>query len=146
MKSFFSAQRTRYTAAVMLFVWLMSLGIGVANACVVQQDHGAREYFGHSRSGTDIEALLEGHAAPDELADGNTSSSEKIACQDFCMAQQSTLVTDHLNGLAHLALVPILSLTGLPVPATDQPLPPEALEGPTWSEPPVSIRYLRLTI
>ena len=136
----------------MLFVWLMSLGIGVANACLVQQDHGPREYFSHSRSGTDLTALAERQAARDNFAtssvhsDENTSSPDKITCQDFCVAQQSTLVTDHLNELAHLDLVPVLFLTGLLVPAADHRSSPEALESPTWSELPVSIRYLRLTI
>jgi hypothetical protein len=152
MKPFFSVQRTRYTAAVMLFVWMMSLGIGVANACLVQQDHGPREYFSQAPSGTDLAALAELQAARDHFAtnpvhsDEHTSSPEKITCLHFCVAGQSTLVTDHLDGLAHVDLVPILFLTGLPVPTTDQLSPAQAFTSPGWSEPPVSIRYLRLTI
>lgn len=142
MKSFFSVQRTRYTAAVMLFVWMMSLGVGVANACLLQQDHGPRDYFSQA----------EHQAAPDHFAenpvhsDEHTSSPEKIACLHFCTAEQSTLITDQLDGLAHLDLVPILFLTGLPVSTTDQPSPAQVFAPPDWSEPPVSIRYLRLTI
>ena len=152
MKSFFSARRTRFTAALTLFVWLMSLGIGVANACLVQQDHGPREYFNFGRSGTDLTAPPERQLAQDNFAKSSvhfgkkTSSPEKTACLDFCVAQQSTLVTDHLNGLPQLHLAPVLYSTGLLVPMTDQTSPLEALEDPTWSEPPVSIRYLRLTI
>jgi hypothetical protein len=152
MKSFFSAQRTRYTAAVMLFVWLMSLGIGVANACMVQQDHGAREYFSYGRSGADLTDPPERQVAPAHFAtssvhsDEDTSSPEKITCLHFCVAKQNILVTAHLNGLPQLDLAPVLFSTGLLVPATDQTSPLEALESPTWSEPPVSIRYLRLTI
>lgn len=152
MKSFFCARRIRYTAALTLFVWLMSLGIGVANACLVQQDHGPRDYFNHGRSGTDLAALAERQAAPDHFAtssvhsDENTSSPDKITCQDFCVAQQSTLVTDHLNGLPQLDLAPVLFLTGLRVPATDQMSASDALESPTWSKLPVAIRYLRLII
>ena len=152
MKSFFNTRQIRYIAAMTLFVWLISLGIGVANACLVQQDHGPREYFSHGRSGTDLTALPERQAAPDHFvtnsvhSDENTSSPEKTICLDFCVAQQSTLVTDHLNGLPQLDLAPVLFLTGLLVPATDQTSPPEALESPTWSGQPISIRYLRLTI
>jgi hypothetical protein len=152
MKSFFSAQRTRYTATVMLFAWLMSLGLGVANACLVQQDNGPREYFSQSRSGIDLLALVERQAAPGHLAthsvhpDENTSSPEKITCLHFCVAEQSTLPTDHLDGLAHIDLVPILFLTGLLLPATDQTSLPEAFASPTWLERPVSIRFSRLTI
>ena len=152
MKSFFDAQRIRHTAALTLFVWLMSLGIGVANACLVQQDHGPRGYVSQVRSGSALAALAELPAAPDHFAtnsvhsDENTSSPETITCLDFCVAQQSTLVKDHLNGLPPSDLAPVLFLTGLPVAATDQTSPPDALEDPAWSEPPVSIRYLRLTI
>lgn len=152
MKSFFSARRTRCTAAVMLFVWLMSLGIGVANACLVQQNHGSRDYFGQGRSGTGLTALAERQTVPDHVAtksvhsDESMSSPGKITCLNFCVAEQRTLITDHVDGLVHLDLVPILFLTGLPVPATDQTSTPEAFASVSWSEPPVSIRYLRLTI
>jgi hypothetical protein len=67
-------------------------------------------------------------------------------CLHFCLAEQNTLVTDHVDGLDHIDLFPILFLTGLLAPATDQTSPSEAFASPTWSEPPVSIRYLRLTI
>ena len=152
MKSFFSVRRTRYTAAVMLFVWLMSLGIGVANACLLQSDHGANKYFSRSNSATIPAALAGQDMAPVHIAtssvhsDENISSPEKITCLKFCVAEQSTLVTDHVDGLAHLDLVPVSLLTGLLVPTTDQTSPPEAFANPTWSEPPVSIRYLRLNI
>ena len=59
MKSFFNSRRTRYIAAVMLFAWLMSLGIGVANACLAQQDNGWHEHFSHSRSGITSVAVTE---------------------------------------------------------------------------------------
>lgn len=152
MKSFFSIQRTRYTAAVMLFVWMISLGIGVANACLLQQDHGPRDSFSQGPAGNDLTAHAEGVASQDHFAanpvhsDEHTSSPEKITCLQFCVAGQSTLTTDHLDGLAHLDLVPILFLTSLLVPATHQPLSARAFTSPSWSEPPVSIRYLRLTI
>jgi hypothetical protein len=152
MKSFFSVQRIRHTAAMMLFIWVMSLGIGVANACLLQQDHGPREYFNQGPSRTDLTALAERQAARDHFAtdpvhsDEHTSSPEKISCLHFCVAEQSTLITDHLDGLAHLDLVPILFLTGLPMPTKDQPSPAQAFTSPSWSEPPVFIAYLRLTI
>lgn len=152
MKSFFSTQRTRHTAAVMLFVWLMSFGIGVANACLVQQDQGPHDYLSQGHSVTVLTALAERQAAPYHFAtnsvhsDANTSSSDKITCLHFCVVEQSILITDHLDGLAHIDLVPILFLTGLLVPATDQTSLPETFASPTWLEPVVSIRFSRLTI
>ena len=152
MKSFFSIRRTRYTAAVMLFVWLMSIGIGVANACLIQQDHGPRGYSGQGRSGIGLAASAERHAAPDHFAnnsvhnDGNILSPGKMTCLHFCVAELSTLPTDHLDGLAHLGLFPLLFLNNLLAPATDQTSTPEASASLIWSEPPVFIRYLRIII
>ncbi len=56
------------------------------------------------------------------------------------------MVSDHWPGLVHLDLVPVLFLTGLLLPTADQTSSPQAFANPTRSEPPVSIRYLRLTI
>lgn len=152
MKFFFNARRTRYCATVMLFVWLMSLGIGVANACLLQSDSGADDYFSRAHS-TTVSAVRAGHAlAPVHMTasfvhfDESAKSPEKITCLNFCVAEQRTLLKDHADGLAHLDMLPVPLLTGLQVPATDQTPPPQAFAKPTCSEPPVSIRYLRLNI
>jgi hypothetical protein len=135
----------------MLFVWLMALGIGVANACLVQQDVRAREHSGHSHPGIDPAKAAE-HMTLDPLAtsyihiDHKDPSSQKLACLDFCEAQQSAAVTDHTDGLADPGLAAVPFLTGLLAPTDHQMSTPEAFGSPTWSEPPVSIRYLRLTI
>ena len=152
MKPLFSVQRTRSTAIAVLFVWLMSFGIGVANACLAQQDQGPHDYLSQGHSVTDLTALGERQAAPYHLAtnsvhsDENMSSPEKITCLHFCVAEKSALITDHLDGLAHIDFVLILFLTGLLLPAIDQTSLPETFASPTWLEPAVSIRFLRLTI
>ena len=151
MKTLFCARLKRQTVFVMLFVWLMALGIGVANACLVQQDDHAREHSGHSHPGNDPAELIE-HMTLDPLPtsyihiDHKDPSLQKLACLDFCEAQQSAAVTDHTDGLADPGLAPVPFLTGLLAPADHQMSPQEAFGIPTWSEPPVSIRYLRLTI
>ena len=152
MKYFFSSRRTRYTATVMLFVWLMSLGIGVANACLVQQNPAEDEFFGHTRSGLMSKETIERERALDNIAkaqvqaDENDKSPVKKACLNFCAAEQNTLVKHHADALVAQDIVPVLFLTWLLMPALDQTPQPEAFGSPTWSEPPVSIRYLRLTI
>lgn len=136
----------------MLFVWLMSLGIGVANACLVRQGDGWHEHFSHSHSGMTSEALIEHDLTSDKLgkahvdADQNDQSPEKIACLNFCVAEQNTLVRDQAGGSTAQDMVPVLFLTRLLMPATDQTYPPQAFASPNRLEPPVSIRYLRLTI
>ncbi len=136
----------------MLFVWVVSLGIGIANACLLPQNPGGHELSSHDRSGFNPEAHAEHNVALGNLAkvqvttDSNDQSPEKIACLDFCAAEQNTLVNHHTDALVAPQVVPVLYLTGLLVPALDQPPHPDAFGSPTWLEPPVSIRYLRLTI
>lgn len=152
MKPFFNARRTRYTTAVMLFVWLMSLGIGLANACLARQGDAGPDYFNPAHSGMTSEALTEHDVTLDRLgkvqvhADKNHPSPEKSACLNFCVAEQNTLIKDQAGGPTAQAMVPVLFLTWLLVPAADQSYPPQAFASPNGSEPPVSIRYLRLTI
>jgi len=136
----------------MLFVWLMSLGIGVANACLARQGDGGSEYFNPGHSGMTSEALTHHDLTLDKLgkahvdADQNDKSPEKSVCLNFCVAEQNTLVRDQAGGPTAQAMVPVLFVTWLLVPAADQAYPPQAFASPNWSEPPVSIRYLRLTI
>lgn len=138
----------------MLFVWLLALATGVANACLVQQDHGRHEHSSHSHSVLTSATVTEHDMTSDKVAtttahdDANEYdiSPEKAACLNFCVAEQNTLVKHHAAGLADVDIVPLLFLTWLLVPAIDQACQPEAFGSPTWSEPPVSIRYLRLTI
>jgi hypothetical protein len=152
MKDFFSSRRTRYTAAVMLFVWLMSLGIGVANACLVQHNPAEDEFLGHTRSGYMSKATIERERALDNFAkahvqaDENDKLPEKVACLNFCAAEQNTLIKHHADALVAQDIVPVLFLTWLLMPALDSIPQPEAFGSPTWSEPPISIRYLRFTI
>lgn len=136
----------------MLFVWLMSLGIGVANACLVQPGPAWHEHFSHSHSGMTSGALAEHDRILDKLgkvhvqADENGQSPESAACVNFCVAEQNTLVKHQADGLVAQEMVPLPFLIRLLVPAADQISALEAFASPSGSEPPVSIRYLRLTI
>jgi hypothetical protein len=126
----------------MLLVWLMSLGIGVANACLVKTDQGWHKHLSHSHTGIAPDNFAKVHVDAGE----NDKSPQTMACLNFCAAEQNTLVNDHADGLASLDIGPVLFLTWLLVPATDQTYQPQAFGGPTWSEQPIYIRYLRLTI
>lgn len=136
MKSLFNSRSTRYAAIVMLLVWLLTFGIGVANACLLIQDQG--------RYGLSVPVSLDVYQDADEHA----LSPDGAACLNFCAAEQTTLVKvqPQFDGSAGLYFVPVLFFTGLLVPAIDRVTPLEALGSPTWSEPPVSIRFSRLTI
>ena len=122
----------------MLFVWLMTFGVSIANACLVHQDEGRHSH------------LVSAFAADTDHqdSDGHDMSPETLACLDFCAAEQSTLVKvkPQLDSPTGLDFVPVLFFTGWLLPAIDPDIQPKAAGSPTWSEPPVSIRFSRLTI
>ncbi len=135
MKSFFNSRHTRYTAVVMLFVWLMTLGIGFANACLLE------EALGHHASTAQVQATH--HEDVDEQA----LESDKAVCLTVCEVEQTAVVkfkqADVPSDLqaAPVAHFPALTVTVLDL--NDRSVPSVV---PDWREPPVSIRFLRLTI
>ena len=77
MKFAFSYQHARYTAVVMLFVGLMTLGAGIANACLVSATHG------HPGSALQVQANY--FAAADE----HLPDPDKTICLTVCAAEQT---------------------------------------------------------
>ena len=139
----------------MLFIWLLALGAGIANACLVHENHARHGHLGHQGAGFTSMAV----AGPDALTAGQASvkaptgpgdlniSPGKMACQSFCAAEQTGLAKQKTGGLAHSDFVPVLAAIAwlAPSPAVGASLWPVAAH-PAWSEPAVSIRFLRLTI
>jgi hypothetical protein len=135
MKSFFSSRHTRHTATVMLFVWLMALGIGIANACLPDAVHG------HQSSAASLQAT------PHKDADHETLASDKAACLSFCAAEQTAAVKiKNLDAPSDLQTVFVVWQSAISITVidpNDRPAPVASLSGHAL---PVSIRFLRLTI
>lgn len=134
MKSFFNVRHTRYTAIAMVFVWLMTLGIGIANACLVS------DALGHHTSASQVQLSHHENANQQPIASG------KAVCLTVCDAQQTAVyktkpVDVHLDLQTVPVAFPALSIAV--IDPNDRFLP---LVSSTWCEPPVSIRFLRLTI
>lgn len=119
----------------MLFVWLVTLGIGIANACVVSSTHGHTESVQH--------AQVASHSEVNEAI----SNSDEVICLTVCTAEQTAVFkvkqVDNVvdASLALISQAPVLTVA---VVDLDDHAAPSAV--PTWREPPVSIRFLRLTI
>jgi hypothetical protein len=80
MISFFSQRRSRSTAIVMAFVWLMALGVSVANACVIDLAQG------HHSTSIQIQT---------HQPDGSglqPKAADKTACLEFCADEQNIAV------------------------------------------------------
>ena len=133
MKFFFNRKTTRYTAIVMLFVWLMTVGIGFANACLVSAEQA------HHGSAIQVQAV--------PPADVHAMDSDKLACLTVCAADQSAAVKmKSLEVTSDSQTIPVAwppVLTTVLVDRNDRSTP---LMLAPWCEPPVSIRFLRLTI
>ena len=135
MKSAFSHRHTRYTAVVMLFVWLMTLGIGIANACIVSDARG------HHTAAAQVQT------SHHEDANQQPISSDKVVCLTVCDVQQSAVYkTKQVDVHLDLQAAPAVHCSPLTVAALDLNDRSVPSVVPDWREPPVSIRFLRLTI
>ena len=155
MQSRFSRRATRFTVGVMLVVWLMALGMGIANACIANDDH-ARHGHPHHHDGAYASARDAGHdAAPEDgttatvmLDRGDsTPSPEKVICLNLCAAGQSSLVkqTSHESGT--LITAPMPAASWRPNLATsDRRIPWSVQVDPAGSQLSDPLLFLRLTI
>lgn len=141
MKSFFSHRNISRCAAVMLFVWLLALATGVANACLVQPEHARHGHPAHAEAQA---GTAKAHAANHE----HEASPAGLACQNFCAAEQTGLPKSGGELLTPLSLLALA-----PGPAAWAAAPPSAAgtqrpgrAHPAVLQPPVAIRFLRLTI
>lgn len=151
MKSFFSPRSTRRTAAVMLWVWLLALATGMANACLLPAPPVPH---GHAAAG---------HSAPTAVAPGQdqgassaqpacehegAASHARAACQSFCAAESLGLTNPQAAKTMMAADLPLLLArsAGLPVAPAVRAAPRPGPGAPPGAQPPVAIRFLRLTI
>ena len=135
MKTVFSHHHTRYTAIVMLFVWLVTLGIGIANACLVSDTHG------HPGSRQHV------HASSHMEADEHAPDPDKAICLAVCAAEQTAAIKlKHLDNAADSQCAPIAWASALTIAVIDLSGRSAPLAVATWREPPVFIRFLRLII
>jgi hypothetical protein len=135
MKIAFSHCHTRYTAIVVLFVWLMTLGVGIANACLVSDAHGHPGSTQHVQASSRIEA------------DEHAPDPDKAICLTVCAVEQTAAIkVKHLDNAADSQCAPIAWASALTIAVIDLNDRPAPLAVATWREPPVFIRFLRLTI
>lgn len=135
MRSFFSQRRTRCIATVMAFIWLLTLGVSIANACVIDLAQGH-----HS---TSIQIQANQHIG----AGLQPKTADKLVCLDFCADEQNSAVKvnqlDAATGQQVDSAIWPSALTITMVDPNDRPVPAVIHLA---HEPPVSIRFLRLTI
>jgi hypothetical protein len=77
----------RRTAVVMLFVWMMSLMLGFANACVLDNDHRSLRHV--------FVAATHANESKGESSRGVGSRDASVglgACESFCSAQETGIL------------------------------------------------------
>jgi hypothetical protein len=119
----------------MVFVWLMTLGIGMANACLVSHAQG------HHTSSVQV------NSSHHEYANQQPIASDKAVCLTVCDAQQTAVYkTEQVDDPSDSQTAPVAFYSALTVPVLDLNDRTVPSVVPDWREPPVSIRFLRLTI
>jgi hypothetical protein len=119
----------------MLFVWLMTLGVGIANACLLSDAHG------HAGSTQHVQAIS--HLEEDE----HGPDPDKAICLTVCAAEQTAAIkVKYFDNATDSQLAPMACAPALTIAVIDPNDRSAPLAVSTWREPPVSIRFLRLTI
>jgi len=131
-------QRLRRWAAGVLLLWLFSVGLGVANACLAP---------GPVQSGNPSAAHAADAGTPHEGGHGESDSALESNCVDFCdKASVSTLplqtAPDDVPGHA---LLPAAVALAYPVP-DHVPIRPQVPRQDGVPAPPIHIAFLRLTL
>lgn len=134
---------------MVLFIWLFALVSGWANACLLQDSAAGRA--GHAAH-TESVALVESGATPHPEGDHHGGDDDgkgvaRAACQDVCDNEQSTIPSYKLPAAPDLGSPPLLQAapwSSVVAPATARCVHPHGAAPPC--EPPVAIRFLRLTI
>jgi hypothetical protein len=135
MKSIFSQRRTRCIATVMAFIWLMTIGVSIGNACVIDLAQG------HHSISTPIQA------SQDNASGLQPKTADKLACLEFCADEQNIAVkVKQLDAATGTHLVSAIWLSAITVTVVDPNDRPAPAVIHLAHEPPVSIRFLRLTI
>lgn len=119
----------------MLFAWLMAVGIGIANACILDTANDHHEPVAH---------LQDAHL---KSMDKQYLTADKVVCLKVCATEQSTITKfKPLDATPDAQLPPVMWLSALTVPVLDlnDRMVPASL--PIGHIVPVSIRFLRLTI
>lgn len=139
----FNRRTTRLTAVAMLFIWLLAVGMGMANACLANEDHaGHGHLLHHDQALADevmAEAKLDQHAQP--------TSPAKETCQKFCSAAQSSVFKQQSHEQAQTDTGLFVTIAWWPAsPAPYRHSPWAGQRNSTGPEPSVAIRFLRLTL
>ena len=145
--------RTRFTAAVMLFVWLLTLGAGIANACLLHEDHaqagqaGIAAVPGARESGAGNHPLGSAQAvAAADTADGD-QLEHSATCRALCVAGQTAVPKQKAAACANQQTdaVPVSTCGPVNVLAAAMPRLWRVADA-SRPELPVFIRFLRLTL
>jgi len=140
----------RRLAATMLFVWIFALLAGIANACALGEAHGGfAPQTSPEHQHADV-ADAHNHADAPLHKSAPSSGTPSPACQKFCDDERSTLnlPVKALGDTADMLPLLLLQPTTLAWTSGDDPDvdAPDARLPVRETGPPISIRFLRLTI
>ena len=155
MKPLPSLCRTRFSAAVMLLVWLLTLGAGIANACLLHADH-AMAGHGHNSmaygtraavAGAQVRVVAQGMAVQLSQRDVGDQQLQTIPCRIRWATLETAVHKQPPRAAAASAGDPVLVTRSGPFRALPSRVPALSSAAPVPRPgPPVFIRFLRLAL
>ena len=157
MNTLFGYRKKRFAAAAMLFIWLLAVGTGIANACLVQEQHARHGHLDgrHAQAGPLPFSATGRHGVVHDLASATVSRADGqedragviIACGNFCAAGQTGAIKHQVEKPAAPDITPVLlGACWRDPPSFDPICSPQRFRNSDWPDPPAFIRFLRLTL
>jgi len=143
-------QRLRRWAVHVLLAWLLTLGAGIVNACVVQLELHNRATIAAHGHGAALKALSHASAeggAHHQHSEGDSDHASNVPCERFCdepsaVPQQAKQKSD--SAAALWPAFPPPAPFVLPIPETD--VMPGSRPVAWRATVPIPIAFLRLTL
>lgn len=129
----------------MLLVWLFAIAAGWANACLLQSRPASHDHAGSPGSSGGLAALVSAAAEPTVRPDDNGAAAD--ACLSFCDSEQGAIPKLKPPGLEDPDVSHAAPLwMSQPWSAEWRPAPVRHPAAQPPPDPPVAIRFLRLTL
>ena len=146
-------QGMRITAIVVLFVWLLTLGAGIANACLLHKEHAQVGHISYGRPALAPSVHVDSGARYAVQASAAVGAADEelffrtTACKSFRVAVPMGVAESKACKVADLQADAVLvSALWETTQLADCGCGLTTLEDPVWLPLPAFIRFVRLTL
>ncbi len=148
MKRFFNSRTKHTTTALVLTVWLLALGSGIANACLLEEARGIHSHAADIGQSPHAHAVTELHEHPTVMeSDTEQLPAAKALCLDACDDRTNSLLKQDASiDPPHLAPLAVMAILWLAAQPTASATRRERANHANALAIPIRLRYSRLTL